>query len=60
MSTSTDTLTIAGIGPVDVTFDDRSAGHTFLLLHGGGGVQTVAGFADLLSARARVVTPTHR
>ncbi len=61
MSTITDTLTVASIGPVDVTLDDRGEGHTFLLLHGGGGPQTVAGFADLLSAggRARVITPTH-
>ena len=59
MSITTQTLTIAGIGPVDVTLDDRGEGDTFLLLHGGGGAQTVAGFADLLSARARVVTPTH-
>jgi pimeloyl-ACP methyl ester carboxylesterase len=62
MSTITDTLTIAGIGPVEVTLDDRGEGvSTFLLLHGGGGTQTVASFADLLGAsgRGRVITPTH-
>ncbi|MFF0267199.1 alpha/beta fold hydrolase [Kribbella sp. NPDC004536] len=34
---------------------------TFLLLHGGGGVLTMAGFADLLRERthARVLLPTH-
>ncbi len=34
---------------------------TFLLLHGGGGVATMAGFADLLAERthARVLLPTH-
>ncbi|TCC22894.1 alpha/beta fold hydrolase [Kribbella speibonae] len=33
----------------------------FLLLHGGGGVQTMAGFADLLAERTRsqVLLPTH-
>ncbi|XVV14916.1 alpha/beta fold hydrolase [Actinoplanes sp. CA-131856] len=37
-----------------------SALSPFLLLHGGGGPQTVAGFADLLaSLPARVVTPVH-
>ncbi|WP_436533455.1 alpha/beta fold hydrolase [Actinoplanes sp. HUAS TT8] len=34
---------------------------TFLLLHGGGGRRTMAGFADLLAGRtgARVLLPTH-
>ena len=34
---------------------------TFLLLHGGGGVLTMSGFADLLAERtdARVLLPTH-
>lgn len=34
---------------------------SFLLLHGGGGVQTMAGFADLLAERTRsqVLLPTH-
>lgn len=61
MSTTTHTLTVAGSGPVDITLDDRGAGRPFLLLHGGGGPQTVAGFADLLSSTepARVITPTH-
>ncbi len=61
MSTTTHTLTVAGSGPVDVTLDDRGAGRPVRLLHGGGGPQTVAGFADLLSSTepARVITPTH-
>jgi len=44
-----------------VTFTDRGQGRPFLLLHGGGGPQTVAAFADLLAAErsARVITPTH-
>jgi len=61
VSTTTHTLTVAGSGPVDVTLDDCGAGRPFLLLHGGGGPQMVAGFADLLSSTepARVITPTH-
>ena len=54
--TSTDTLTstrrvdVANVGMVEVTLTERGQGHTFLLLHGGGGPQTVTGFADLLAA----------
>ncbi len=61
ITTTTHTLTVAGIGPVEVTIDDRGEGHPVLLLHGGAGPQSVAGFADLLSAteHARVLTPTH-
>jgi pimeloyl-ACP methyl ester carboxylesterase len=48
-------------GTVEVTVAEQGAGHPFLLLHGGGGPQTVTGFADLLarSRPARVITPTH-
>jgi len=61
MTTRTLTLSPAGSGPLDITVDDRGEGRPFLLLHGGGGPQTVAGFADLLAAQgtARVITPTH-
>lgn len=41
------------------SFDDRGEGRAYLLLHGGGGPQTVAGFAALLAAEGRVITPTH-
>ncbi|MET7682519.1 alpha/beta hydrolase [Streptomyces sp. NPDC005423] len=46
---------------VDVTVDDQGEGRPFLLLHGGGGPQTVAAFAGLLAAPGdtRVVTPVH-
>ncbi len=48
-------------GLVEVTVTDSGAGRPFLLLHGGGGPQTVAGFADLLASSrdARVITPVH-
>jgi pimeloyl-ACP methyl ester carboxylesterase len=59
--TSTRTLTIVDIDSVEVTLTERGQGHPFLLLHGGGGPQTVAGFADLLAdtENARVIAPTH-
>ena len=44
-----------------VSYTERGAGHPFLVLHGGGGPQTVTGYADLLAAErhARVITPIH-
>lgn len=61
MTASTYALTVAGIGRAEVTVDDQGDGRPFLLLHGGGGPQTVAGFAGLLagSGPARVITPVH-
>ena len=61
MTTATLDLTLAGAGPLGVTIDDRGEGRPFLLLHGGGGPQTVAHFAELLATKepARVITPTH-
>ncbi|MEV7040810.1 alpha/beta hydrolase [Amycolatopsis sp. NPDC051061] len=49
------------LGPVEVTLQDRDRTRPFLLLHGGGGVATMAGFADLLAERthSRVLLPTH-
>jgi pimeloyl-ACP methyl ester carboxylesterase len=47
------------LGQVTVNVRDRT--QPFLLLHGGAGPVSVAGFADLLAARwnARVLVPTH-
>ena len=55
------TLDVAGIGPVEVTVEDRGDGQPFLLLHGGAGPQSVSRFAQLLAEKDhhRVVTPTH-
>src|SRR5262245_60135736 len=49
------------LGPVEVTVRDRDRTRPFLLLHGGGGARTMAGFADLLAerTRSRVLLPTH-
>lgn len=58
---ATHAMTVDDIGPVQVTITERGAGRPFLLLHGGAGPQSVAGFADLLAEAesARVITPTH-
>ncbi|MGH9059216.1 MAG: alpha/beta fold hydrolase [Acidimicrobiales bacterium] len=59
--TTTRTLTLPQIGPVPLTLTDRGAGPAVLLLHGGGGPQTVEVFAELLATDhgVRVLTPVH-
>jgi pimeloyl-ACP methyl ester carboxylesterase len=59
--TSIHRIPVAGIGTVELSVTERGEGLPFLLLHGGGGPLTVAGFADLLAVQrpARVITPTH-
>ena len=54
-------LEIPGADQVDVMVHERDRVQPVLLLHGGGGLATVAGFGDLLAARkhARVIMPTH-
>ncbi|MFB7506364.1 alpha/beta fold hydrolase [Streptomyces broussonetiae] len=56
------TLTLES-GDVDLAYsvDERGEGRPFLLLHGGGGPQTVAGFAGFLAEQrpAHVITPVH-
>jgi pimeloyl-ACP methyl ester carboxylesterase/quercetin dioxygenase-like cupin family protein len=61
MITTTHQVAVDGVGPVEVTVTERGQGRPFLLLHGGAGAASVAGFADLLAAAepARVITPTH-
>ncbi|WP_055610180.1 alpha/beta fold hydrolase [Streptomyces phaeochromogenes] len=61
MTRSTHTLTFDQ-GTLDVTVDlQGQQGRPFLLLHGGGGPQTVTPFAGLLAEQrpARVFTPVH-
>jgi len=61
MTTTTRTVSLDGVGPVDVTFNEDGKGQPFLLLHGGGGPDTVGRFGPLLAAShpARVITPVH-
>lgn len=60
MSSHTHTLSLP-YGEVPVTVTERGAGTPVLLLHGGAGPDSVAGFADLLAARlpVRVLTPVN-
>ncbi|MBB4684757.1 alpha/beta fold hydrolase [Amycolatopsis jiangsuensis] len=61
----THTLRSATVGPVEMRvemrFEDHDRTRSFLLLHGGGGVATMSGFAGLLAerTRSRVLLPTH-
>jgi pimeloyl-ACP methyl ester carboxylesterase len=59
--TTTHTVNLDGVGPVDVTVDEHGAGQPFLLLHGGGGPDTVSHFGELLASThpARAITPIH-
>jgi pimeloyl-ACP methyl ester carboxylesterase len=60
-TTTRQSLTVDGVGPIEVSFTERGAGRPFLMLHGGAGPQSVSGFADLLAEteHVRVITPTH-
>jgi pimeloyl-ACP methyl ester carboxylesterase/mannose-6-phosphate isomerase-like protein (cupin superfamily) len=58
----TGTYTVpAAFGAVPVTVTERGQGRPVLLLHGGAGPDSVAGFADLLADRypLRVLIPVH-
>ena len=65
MTTTTDrtvkTINVEGVGPVELTVEERGEGPPFLVLHGGAGPQSVASFANLLAEKDhnRVITPTH-
>jgi pimeloyl-ACP methyl ester carboxylesterase len=58
---TTTTVQLPSIGPVDVTTAGPDRSRPYLLLHGGGGPATMAGFATLLAERtgAHVLLPTH-
>jgi pimeloyl-ACP methyl ester carboxylesterase len=58
---TTYSIKLDGIGPVDVTVDEQGEGRPVLLLHGGGGPDTVAGFGTLLAEAkpARMIRPVH-
>ena len=61
MNTVTYTVQAAELGPVEVSVADYGSGQPFLLLHGGAGPQSVAGFAEKFAAahQVRVLVPTH-
>ncbi len=52
---------VVSVDGASVTLDEYDRTRPFLLLHGGGGVATMSGFADLLADRthSRVLLPTH-
>ncbi len=62
-TTTTLTITLPGVGDVPLTVSDQGAGRPILLLHGGGGLRTVADFAGRLAGdpglAARLVVPAH-
>ena len=60
MNTTTQ-LNVAGVGPVELTYDDQGQGRALLLLHGGAGPISMSGFAEFASSArpVRVLTPTH-
>jgi pimeloyl-ACP methyl ester carboxylesterase len=54
------TVEAGQLGPVPVEVTEYGAGQPFLLLHGGAGAQSVAGFGESLAAtRSRVIVPVH-
>jgi pimeloyl-ACP methyl ester carboxylesterase len=61
MSTHQYTIETADAAGTELTTNERGAGHPILLLHGGGGPQSVDSFAQLLAERTgrRVITPVH-
>jgi pimeloyl-ACP methyl ester carboxylesterase len=61
MTTTTYTVPVTGLDPVEVTVTSYGSGQPFLLLHGGAGPQSVTGFAELLAAAhdAHVLVPVH-
>jgi pimeloyl-ACP methyl ester carboxylesterase len=61
MTTTTHRLNLVDIGPVGLTVADHGAGQPFLLLHGGGGPDTVASFGELFANThpVRIIALTH-
>lgn len=61
MNTTTHTLDVHRLGPVTIDVTEHGTGHPFLLLHGGGGPQTVLPWAARLGEvrPAHVFTPVH-
>ena len=60
-TSSTHTLHVGDLGPIELTVSERGHGRPLLLMHGGAGPQSVTNFADLMAENheVRVITPTH-
>ena len=58
---TTETLDLTNIGPIELSVEERGKGRPYLLLHGGAGPQSFTAFAQLLAEKGslRVITPTH-
>ena len=61
MTTTTFHVNLVDAGPVELSVAEYGEGQPFLLLHGGGGPDTVARFAELFANThpVRVITPIH-
>lgn len=61
VESTTRTLTLPGLGAVELTVEERGDGQPFVVLHGGAGPQSMAAFSQLLAERDhnRVLTPIH-
>ncbi|HEY6317464.1 MAG TPA: alpha/beta hydrolase [Acidimicrobiia bacterium] len=61
MTAITKTVVLDDIGPVEISLDEVGAGKSFLLLHGGGGPDTMTPFGQRFaeSHPAGVLVPTH-
>jgi pimeloyl-ACP methyl ester carboxylesterase len=55
------TIDVEGVGPVQLTVEERGEGRPYLVLHGGAGPQSVSEFVQLLAEKDhnRAITPTH-
>jgi pimeloyl-ACP methyl ester carboxylesterase len=56
--TTTRTVTLPDVGDVPVTLTTQGTGSPVLLLHGGGGPQTVAGYAGRFAAAGPRARPS--
>jgi pimeloyl-ACP methyl ester carboxylesterase len=61
MTTRTETVALNDVGQVELSLDDVGEGKPFLLLHGGGGPDTMTRFGQRFaeSHPVRVLVPTH-
>jgi pimeloyl-ACP methyl ester carboxylesterase len=61
VTTVTRTATLDDVGPVEISLDDAGEGRPFLLLHGGGGPDTITALGQRFaeSHPVRALVPTH-